>query len=617
MKRSLKNIIMIVLVILMCGSVVFTMNYAKNNTTSSNEMPSMNGGGTPPDLPSDNTPGDMKTSDSNNTDEDRKEPPTDNEERLDNNSDMLKPLAKPDGDDNNAPNGMHSNNENNSKTENVGKIDNNNDFIMNDSVSISSIYYIIFAIEGFVILNIIMYLIMSNFNKKTFKETFSNKDKVIINILSIIILTSGFTYLCANITNNLLSNTNNNTNQNGGQNNSSITYSSQNEITDNTEINEGNFSSTDKDENTIMVNGDVDVNISNVTVNKTGNSDGGDNTSFYGINSAILAKGGANVTLKNITVTTDATGANGVFSYGGSATTNNSNSDGTTVIISDSKIITKQDNSGGIMTTGGGIMNAYNLDIETSGTSSAAIRTDRGGGTVTVDGGTYKTTGQGSPTIYSTANITVSNATLTSEASEGIVIEGKNSVTINNSTLIDTNNKLNGQSTTYKNIFLYQSMSGDAANGNSIFNATNSKITTNNGDTFYITNTSSTINLTNNEIINNDSTGNFLRAKADSWGTNGSNGGDVTVNMTNQKALGNIVIDKISTLVLNMNENSYFEGTINGDNSAKSIKLNLDSTSKIKLTEDSYVTEFTNSDLTNSNIDFNGYKLYVNGTSIN
>ena len=615
MKRSLKNIIMIVLVILMCGSVVFTVNYAKNNTT--NKMPSMNGGGTPPDLPSDNASGDMKTSDGNNSDEDRKEPPTDNGERLDNNSDMLKPPAKPDGDDNNAPSEMPGNNENNSKTGNVGEIDNNNDFMMNDSDSISSIYYIIFATEGFVIFNIIMYLIMSNFNKKTFKETFSNKDKVMINILSIIILTSGFTYLCANITNNLLSNANNSINQNGGQNNSSITYSSQNEITDNTEINEGNFSSTDKDENTIMINGDVDVNISNVTVNKTGNSDGGDNTSFYGINSAILAKSGANVTLKNITVTTDATGANGVFSYGGSATTNNSNSDGTTVIISDSKIITKQDNSGGIMTTGGGIMNAYNLDIETSGTSSAAIRTDRGGGTVTVDGGTYKTTGQGSPTIYSTANITVSNAMLTSEASEGIVIEGKNSVTINNSTLIDTNNKLNGQSTTYKNIFLYQSMSGDAANGNSIFNATNSKITTNNGDTFYITNTSSTINLTNNEIVNNDSTGNFLRAQADSWGTNGSNGGDVTVNMTNQKALGNIVIDKISTLVLNMNENSYFEGTINGDNSAKSIKLSLDSTSKIKLTEDSYVTEFTNSDLTNSNIDFNGYKLYVNGTSIN
>lgn len=64
--------------------------------------------------------------------------------------------------------------------------------------------------------------------------------------------------------------------------------------------------------------------------------------------------------------------------------------------------------------------------------------------------------------------------------------------------------------------FLYQSMSGDASNGNATFTAKNSKITTNNGDTFYITNTTATINLTNNTIVNNDSTGNFLRAQKDS-----------------------------------------------------------------------------------------------------
>ena len=62
------------------------------------------------------------------------------------------------------------------------------------------------------------------------------------------------------------------------------------------------------------------------------------------------------------------------------------------------------------MTTGGGITKAYNLDVTTSGQSSAAIRTDRGGGVVTVDGGTYTSNGLGSPAIYSTADITVSNA---------------------------------------------------------------------------------------------------------------------------------------------------------------------------------------------------------------
>jgi hypothetical protein len=160
-------------------------------------------------------------------------------------------------------------------------------------------------------------------------------------------------------------------------------------------------------------------------------------------------------------------------------------------------------------------------------------------------------------------------------------------------------------------------MSGDAANGISEFTAKNSNIATNKGDTFYITNTTSTINLTNNTIINNDSTGNFLRAQKDSWGNSGSNGGIVTLIMSNQEAVGNIVIDSISTLDMTMKENSIYEGTINGENSAKSISLKLDATSKITLTGDSYITELEDSDESYSNINFNGYKLYVNGTAIN
>lgn len=398
---------------------------------------------------------------------------------------------------------------------------------------------------------------------------------------------------------------------------SSVEYSSTTEINEDTTIESGENTSTTADENALLISGNINANISNIEVNKTGDSDGGDTTSFYGINSAILAKDGANLVLKNINVTTDAIGANGVFSYGGSATTNNSSSDGTTVTISDSTITTTKDNSGGIMTTGGGSMNASNLTINTAGISSAAIRTDRGGGTVNVDGGTYTTTGQGSPTIYSTANVTVKNAKLVATTSEGIVIEGKNSVTIENCDLTDSNTKLNGQSTTYKNIFLYQSMSGDAADGISKFTANDSNIVTNNGDTFYITNTTATINLKNNTITNNDNTGDFLRAQKDSWGNEGTNGGDVTLKMSNQNVIGNIVVDSISTLHMTMETNSYYEGIINGDNTAESIVLKLDGTSKIKLTGDSYITELEDNDTSYSNIDFNGYKLYVKGVAIN
>ncbi|MBQ3440730.1 hypothetical protein IJG27_00215 [Candidatus Saccharibacteria bacterium] len=137
-----------------------------------------------------------------------------------------------------------------------------------------------------------------------------------------------------------------------------------------------------------------------------------------------------------------------MFSYGGSATTNNSSSDGTTVNISNSTITTTKDNSGGIMTNGGGIMNAKNLTITTAGISSAAIRSDRGGGTVMVDEGTYKTTGKGSPAIYSTADITVKNAgevTLTLDASSRLTLTGDTYVkSLTNADTTNSNINLNG-----------------------------------------------------------------------------------------------------------------------------------------------------------------------------
>ena len=441
--------------------------------------------------------------------------------------------------------------------------------------------------------------------------------KIIAYVITIVVLVAILGILWFLIINNTNKNSNS-SNSNGGpgmNNSSSATYSSAKEITKDEDITSGSYESTTKDENVILVSGDVNSTISGITVNKTGDSDGGDNTSFYGTNSAILAKGGANVTIKNANIITDATGANGVFSYGGSATTNNSNSDGTTINISDSTITTSKDNSGGIMTTGGGTMNATNLTITTAGTSSAAIRSDRGGGTVTVNKGTYKTTGKGSPAIYSTADITVKNATLIATASEGVVIEGKNSVTLENVELTDTNNTLNGQSTTYKNVFLYQSMSGDAADGEAIFTSKNSTITTNKGDSFYVTNTTATINLENNKIVNNDSTGNFLRIQKDSWGNSGSNGGAVTLNLTNQEANGNIVVDSISKLTMKLSNGSTFKGVINNSNEGE-VSLTLDKLSSITLTGDTYIKSLTNADSSNSNINLNGYKLYVNGVEL-
>ncbi len=595
MQRKTKNIICIVIIILLCGGIVFT-GYLSTKSSSS-DMPNISqNGNQPPEIPNGNNQG---------------EPPEKpdgemSDEQGNSNSNMEEPPEKPEEDNTNPPD-----------MPNNGGMDQIPEQLENTSNNY--VYLIIFGLESLTLSIIVLYLLMSGFNKKSLKETFTSTDKILIYILGLIILTSGLTFTENLVASKYKNNTatNNPSQSIGNGQSTNISYSAIKEIKESTTETDSEYASTTADQNAISVSGDIDVTLSDINVDKSGDSSGGDNTSFYGINSGILAKDGANLTLKNMTINTNATGANGVFSYGGSATTNNTNSDGTQVTISDSKITTTKDNSGGIMTTGGGTMIAKNLTVSTAGVSSAAIRSDRGGGNVLVDGGTYKTTGAGSPTIYSTADITVKNASLTATASEGVVVEGKNKVTLENVTLTDTNNKLNGQSTTYKNIFLYQSMSGDASTGVSEFSATNSTITTNKGDTFYITNTSSKITLNNNKFINNDSTGNFLRAKTDSWGNTGSNGGIVELLMENQEAKGNIVIDSISTLDMTMKTNSYYEGTINGENSAKEIKLTLDKTSKIKLTGDSYITSLDNADSSNSNIDFNGYTLYVNGESIN
>ena len=383
---------------------------------------------------------------------------------------------------------------------------------------------------------------------------------------------------------------------------SSAEYSGVTTLTEDSEYNGDTFESTNGSENAILAKNGTST-LTNVTVNKTGDSSD-ENSDFYGTNAAILVADSATLNIKGGKVTTNGSHANAVFSYGNG-----------TINIEDTTIETSKNNSGGIMVTGGGTLNAKNLTVTTEGNSSAAIRSDRGGGTENVEGGTYTTNGVGSPVIYSTADVTVENATLTATKSEGAVVEGKNSITLKNVKLTDTNNSLNGQSETYKNIFLYQSMSGDADEGTASFTAEGSTIITNKGDTIYVTNTTAKIKLTNNKIINND--GDFLRIEAAAWGKSGSNGGDVTLDLENQEVEGNIIVDNISTLDMNLTSNSSYKGTINGKNQAKSIKLNLSKDSKLKLTGDCYITSLEDEDSSYSNIDFNGYKLYVNGTAIN
>lgn len=202
-----------------------------------------------------------------------------------------------------------------------------------------------------------------------------------------------------------------------------------------------------------------------------------------------------------------------------------------------------------------------------------------------------------------------------------VVVEGKNSASILNSTL-SASGAGNKNDVDNAGVMIYQSASGDASNGTGNFTSKNSTLEIlkdskyyQTAPIFFVTNTSAIINLENTNLVFGS---NILLniGKTSEWGNNGSNGGVVTLNAKDQKLEGNVLVDSISALSLNL-ENSTYEGAINSDNSAKSIAITLDKNSTITLTGDSYITLLNDSDPTYSNINFNGYKLYVNGTAIN
>ncbi|MBO4394783.1 MAG: hypothetical protein J5819_00365 [Eubacterium sp.] len=400
---------------------------------------------------------------------------------------------------------------------------------------------------------------------------------------------------------------------------SSVSWTAATTISDSKTYSGTSYTSSTSGENALMVSGSgITPTLTRIKVSKTGDGSNGDNSSFYGINSAIIAKDGANVTIKNATITTDSEGANGVFSYGGNGGKNGATGDGTTVNISDSTITTTQGGSGGIMTTGGGVTNASNLTVTTSGRSSAAIRTDRGGGTVNVDGGTYTTNGLGSPAIYSTASISVKNATLVSNKSEGVCIEGTNSIELTDCDLTANNTEKNGNAQYLDTIMIYQSMSGDADGTDSSFTMTGGTLNSKSGHVFHVTNTSAQIKLNGVTINNTDSEGVLLSVVNDGWSGAANT---ATVNATSQNLEGRIIVSNTasskssskSTLTLNLDSNSAFIGSIGDENGTGSSLGTVDVTVNggWKLTADSYVTSISGS----GRIDYNGHTLYVNGVA--
>lgn len=355
----------------------------------------------------------------------------------------------------------------------------------------------------------------------------------------------------------------------------------------------GTYTATGEDESALEASGSVTATVTGSLLQKTaGNASSADGSSFYGLNAGVRVYGDATVTLTDCEIDASAENATGVFAY-----------DGGVIYLTDCTVTVTGGGAGGVQVAGGGTLYGTNLTVTSA--SKAAIRSDRGGGLLVIDGGNYTATGSnGCPAIYSTAEIVVSNADCVSTNSRAVIIEGKNSVTLNDCTL-SGNDQSSKEGSVRANVLLYQSMSGDASVGVSTFTMNGGSMESHSGAMFYCTNTASVINLSGAQLILSED-GTLLIVSEGRWGKDGANGGDCTLNAEDQILEGDILVDEISSLVLNLTNSSY-TGAISGEGE---VTVTLNSGSTWTLTGDSYVTGL-DGDL--SGVNLNGFRLYVNG----
>lgn len=369
-----------------------------------------------------------------------------------------------------------------------------------------------------------------------------------------------------------------------------------------TSVSSQTYTSTSSDVNAVKVSGGT-LTMTNCSVNKTGgDTENSDNSSFYGINAAILASGTGIVNMSGGTITTSAIGANGIVAYAG------------TVNVSDVTINCSKNLSRGIHATGGGTITASNLTITTAGSNSSVIALDKGGGTVSVTGGTYTTTGTDCAVLYSTGNLSVNNITGSSSQGEIGVIEGSNYINITKSTITS------GSSS--RGMMVLNSGSGDGGSGSDGYITVNGGTlkTTNSSAPFIEVVTAVTGTVTLDSVTTSIASGILMEVDYNTrWSTYGATG-VLTLAGSGYTYSGDIVADKYSTAQVTVNSGVTWSGAYNNANTGKSSSLVING-GVWNLTGNSYIGTIT---LKNgATINKNGYTLTYttltkpSGTTIN
>ena len=309
------------------------------------------------------------------------------------------------------------------------------------------------------------------------------------------------------------------------------------------------YSSDKADENALRVSMAY-ITAKGDTITKSGDTSSAENSDLYGMNAALLVTHGGHGAFTDVKISSTGNGATGAYGY----------SKGTYINLTNAEISTTGAQASGVEVSQRAMMKVQDSTVSTTGNQSAAIRISKNGGILLTENSVFTASGANAHGIYTEGDVTVTGGSVKAEKTKAAVIKNISSITLDGATL-----EGNETGSLPYNIVMYSDADAIGVTGTQQFEANQASLISHKGGMFYVTGTHCRITLKDSTLTQDEAAPVFTITGNDGgygWGDAGANGGHAEVILSHQILNGDILLDTISDINLNIKDQSTWTGAI-------------------------------------------------------
>lgn len=309
-----------------------------------------------------------------------------------------------------------------------------------------------------------------------------------------------------------------------------------------------------RDQNAVMVDNGALLSMTWMRIHKTAGTASVDSKTYPGLNAAVLSINGSKIEMDNCSVSSHSGQSDVVSSVG----------KGSRLMVTKGTYQSSRTNSPVMAAYSGGAVQVEGVNASSGDSHSPLIYSIGDGSSVTVNGVKGHTAGIVSPVFRGSGAIIASDCRISSNASNYVTIEESGNIMLADCNLLDA----------VDGAILAMNMQGVPSAKPSRLDIQESSITVKKGDLINAVNCNSEIVLQKNKIsIPKD--GAFIRAIDNDFGEKGKNGGHVKVSLLKQAVTGNVIVNDISSAVIELGKGSTMKGAVNPEGKGGRVEIFL------------------------------------------